>query len=1033
MSNTPRTERHTQNRVVRLFTDAARPDGLGYRYLGDWQQRPDNQCIEEALLRANLAERGYSEAHISGALRELVKAAEARGTSLYQANLRTYQLLRYGAKLKLSQSSPTETVHFVDWNHPERNDFALAEEVTLRGGHERRPDIVLYLNGIAVAVIELKRGPIEVADGVRQLVSNQEAIFNQPFFSTVQLLLAGNDVQGVRYGTVTTGEKFYVEWKAAALAAGAPLPVGHYLDAPLAELCDKARLLDLIYNFIIFDAGVKKVPRQHQYKGIKAAQARLHKREGGVIWHTQGSGKSIMMVLLAKWVLEHDPNGRILIMTDRDELDKQIAGVMKNTGVIGDGAASPRIESRAEFVAKLGASTPRLSCALLHKIDASDLKGDPPPVYGQFYVFVDECHRTQGGDMNKQMKRWLSNAIFVGFTGTPLLREDKTTTREVFGSYIHTYKFKEAVADGVVLDLKYEPRDVPQRITSADRIDAYFERKTKMLNEYQKAALRARWATMQALMSSEERKARIIGSIVQDFDLKDRLSKGRGTAILATSSIYDACHYYRLLQGTMFKGCCGIVTSYEPNHNEISREPSQGDERYKYDTYTQYVLKDGQSTQKYEDEVKAQFIKEPDKMRLLIVVSKLLTGFDAPSCSYIYLDHDLRDHNLFQAICRTNRLDGDDKDFGYIVDFKGLFKDVQDVIQVYNTDRLDTEDEGDIPNNVDLKDWLKEGRRRLDEARQDLYYSCEPVAWPRQVEQFLHYFCGDLNDPDALKDRERLRVQFYKQVASFVRAFAIIASELEAAGYSEADGAALSKEVAFYGEMRDSVKLRAGEALDTKPFEADMRHLLNTYVTADPARLLPGFEVLPLTTLVAEYGIHEVIGRGINANGRMTRNAIAETIINNVRQTIIREELTDPKFYSEMSKLLADLIKQSRDDTAAYEAFLRDAEQLIQRMTGHCGGVDIPGILRGKAEAIVIFNNLASIAATTFQCPTDPDAKAELALKIDHAMRKDVPAGWRGHDGRTREVKSVLYKLLARDKEAVNALFAIIEKQAGYP
>jgi type I restriction enzyme R subunit len=343
---------------------------------------------------------------------------------------------------------------------------------------------------------------------MRQLITNQEPIFNIGFFPTVQLVFAGSDSQGLRYGTVTTKEEFFVEWKSTHPA---PLIAGALLDRPLAEMCEKSRLLDLIRNFIIFDKGYKKVPRPHQYAGVKAAQERIRKREGGVIWHTQGSGKSILMVLLAKWLLEHDPEARILVITDRDELDKQIEGVMKNAGVIGENSPSPRVQNRAEFVAKLGATSPRLLCALIHKFDPADLKGDPPPVHGQFYVFVDECHRTQGGDMNKQMKRWLPNAIFIGFTGTPLLKKDaaKLRTQDVFGTYIHTYKFHEAVSDKVVLDLKYEARDVPQRLTSPKDIEDYFAKKTRTLNHFQKAIIRKRWATMEELMSAEERKARI--------------------------------------------------------------------------------------------------------------------------------------------------------------------------------------------------------------------------------------------------------------------------------------------------------------------------------------------------------------------------------------------------------------------------------------------------------------------------------------------------------------------------------------------
>jgi type I restriction enzyme R subunit len=1032
MSEQPRSERKTQNRVARLFSEA-----LGYTHLGEWSKRENNRPIERELLEANLRKRGYKPDQISAAIQKLLTAADATGITLYQANLRTYQLLRYGVQVQTAIGADHETIHLIDWEHPENNDFHLAEEVTLRGGYERRPDIVLYVNGLALAVVELKRSSVDVADGVRQLITNQEEIFNLGFFTTVQLVIAGNDSQGLLYGTTGTPEKFFTEWKEPGAPGEIPAE-GTLLDRPLAVICDKVRLLDLIRHCIIFDGGQKKVPRKHQYKGFKAAIKRLLKREGGVIWHTQGSGKSILMIMLAKWLLENDPDGRVLIITDRDELDRQIEQVMKNAGVISADGPSPRITSRQEFEAKLTAPLPRLMCALIHKFDL-DLKASPPPIHGRFYVFVDECHRTQGGAMNKQMKRWLEGGIFVGFTGTPLLRRDRQTTREVFGTFIHTYKFHEAVTDKVILDLKYEARGVPQRLTSKKAIDDWFEKRTKGLNSYQRSVLRQRWATMEELMSAGERKQRIIASVIHDFGVLPRLNNDRGTAILVAASIYDACHYFRLFQGTQFGDYVGVITSYEPNHNAISREPAKSDERYKFDTYTKHVLKSGQTTKQYELEAKRRFIEEPASMKLLIVVSKLLTGFDAPSCTYIYLDNEMRDHTLFQAICRTNRLDGDDKDYGHIVDFKELFQEVQNSIAVYTSEELDTETCGNDAN-VELKDWLKEGRKKLDEAREALHHLCEPVPQPREQEHFLRYFCGDAAKPTALTDTEPLRISFYKSAATFLRAYADIAQNLAEASYTDAEIATLEKETAFYAEIRAVIKKHSGEELDIKPYEADMRHLINTYIQADPATDLGNLSSLSLTQLIIETGIHDAIAKKLNQKGKLSKNAIAEGIINNVRKTIIRDQLTDPRFYAEMSKLLDDLIKQARNESADYEKFLQKAEELVRKLSSKTPTDGVPAVLHGNKEATVIFNNLPTILANPMSSILGDDDEAQLqkrttlALEIDRAMREMAPAGWKEDiDGpRGKQVLNALFPILDKDRDATRAIFEIIRNQPGY-
>ena len=640
--------------------------------------------------------------------------------------------------VKIEAGKVTETVHLINWSEPEKNDFAIAEEVTLKGNHERRPDIVLYVNGIAIGVLELKNSRVTIGDGIRQNLSNQQPEFNEWFFTTVQIIFAGNDSEGLQYGTIGTPEKYFLKWKEDEADNSR-----FKLDKYLLKMCDKERLIELMHDFVLFDGGVKKLPRVHQYFGIKAAQRHVREKKGGIIWHTQGSGKSIVMVLLAKWILENNPNARVAIITDRDELDKQIERVFTEAG-----EPIKRTSSGRDLMNQLGQATPRLLCSLVHKFGRKDvddfdafikeLEAQPSPTVGEVFVFVDECHRTQSGKLHRVMKAMMPNAVFIGFTGTPLLKKDAQTSLEVFGGYIHTYKFSEGVEDGVVLDLVYEARDIDQRLGSEEKIDAWFEAKTKGLNDWQKDELKKQWGTMQNVLSSKSRMDRVVSDIVFDFSVKPRLSSERGNAILVASSIYEACKYFTLFQKTPFKGKCAVVTSYNPLAKDVTLEETgantETDKQFIYNTYTE-LLKDVEAkpgmtkTETYEERAKALFTKEPANMKLLVVVDKLLTGFDAPPCTYLYIDKSMQDHGLFQAICRTNRLDGDDKDFGYIVDYKDLFKKVENAIAVY-TSELDHSAGGAEPE-VLVQDRLKKGKERLDDAIEALALLCEPVEPPK--------------------------------------------------------------------------------------------------------------------------------------------------------------------------------------------------------------------------------------------------------------------------------------------------------------
>lgn len=1012
MSNIGQPERHTQNRVVNLFTEQ-----LHYDYLGDWQDRQDNSNIEVSMLTQYLSGRGYSTTLISKALDRLKSAANNHEKELYDANKEMYQLLRYGIKEKEQAGAQKETVQLIDWKHPEKNHFAIAEEVTIQGNREKRPDIVLYVNGIAIGVLELKRSIVSIGDGIRQSIVNQQKEFIQSFFSTVQLVMAGNDTEGLRYGTVGTGEKYFLNWK-EDLHDTSVLQLDKYL----VKLCNKARLLEIIYDFVLFDGGKKKLPRHHQYFGIKAAQEYVRRREGGIIWHTQGSGKSIVMVLLAKWILENNPNARVVIITDRVELDKQIKRVFEDAG-----EEIVRSRKGTELAKQLSESKPRLLCSLVHKFGVRDeddfeayvkeLESSPSKTVGELFVFVDECHRSQGGRLHKVMKAMLQNAVFIGFTGTPLLKKDKQTSLEVFGGYIHTYKFHEAVEDKVVLDLVYEARDIDQKLSSPERVDAYFENKTRGLNGFQKSELKRKWGTMQKVLSSKSRMDKIVTDIIYDFSVKPRINADAGNAILVAGSMYEACRYFELFQSTELKGKCAIITSYNPSYKNVVMEDTgdntETEKQFMERIYDSVLTGYHTSTEKYEDWAKDEFIKHPARMKLLIVVAKLLTGFDAPPCTYLYLDKSMQDHGLFQAICRVNRLDTEDKEFGYIVDYKNLFESVRGAITVY-TSELDYDSFSKEDVDVLMQDRLKLGRERLDAALEAIAMLCEPVQPPKSSLDYQHYFCGNPEMEDELKATEFRRIALYKATIALIRAYANISGEMADAGYSNKDIEDISSRVDFYLKLREEMRKASGETLDLKTYEADMRYLIDKYIQAEDPETISPFGNMPLLDLIVKSGIAEAIGElpsGIKSN----RQAIAETIENNVRQKIIKDHLLDPAFYDEMSKLLNTIIDERRRQAIDYEEYLGKIANLVSTVAAGKTN-DVPVMLKTAGQR-ALYNNL--------------DKNETLALQIHDCIVEVKPDGWKGSEPKERIIKAALFTKLG-DPNEVERIFEIVKLQPEY-
>ncbi len=1013
MSTVGQRERATQNRIVALFRDT-----LGYQYLGNFEDRPQNSNVEKSLLVPFLKEQGVKNVLIDKVLFELDRVAGDQSKSLYEVNKEVYSLLRYGVKVKADVGQNTQTVELINWKNPLENHFAIAEEVTVNGEHNKRPDIVLYVNGIALGVLELKRSVVSVSEGIRQNLDNQKKIFIQQFFTTIQFVMAGNDTEGLRYATIETPEKYYLKWKEEGVPAD---PERSPLDDALLHLCKKERLLELIHDFIVFDAGIKKPCRYNQYFGVRAAQERVRTREGGIIWHTQGSGKSLTMVWLAKWIREHVTDARVLIITDRIELDEQIEKIFK--GVSED---IHRTTSGKDLVDSLNAAEPWLMCSLIHKFTGreegdvtgyiEELKRSLPKDFkarGDIYVFVDECHRTQSGDLHKAMKTILPSAMFIGFTGTPLLKADKQKSIEVFGSYIHTYKYDQAVKDGVVLDLRYEARDIDQNISSQDKIDQWFEAKTRGLNDIARAQLKQRWGTMQAVLSSQDRLEKIVADILFDMETRDRLQSGHGNALLVSGSIYQACKLYELFISHGFTKCA-IITSYRPLTSDIKgEETGEGltEKLKQYEIYNKML--NGQEVDAFEKVVKKKFIEEPGQMKLLIVVDKLLTGFDAPPATYLYIDKQMRDHGLFQAICRVNRLDGDDKEYGYIIDYKDLFQSLEGSLKDYTSGAFDAYDKEDVIGL--LTDRLEKAKERLEETREAIKALCEAVLPPRDTLAYQHYFCAyDTSDKEALKDNEPKRIQLYKLTASFIRAYANLANEMIEAGYTPTETEKIKTEVDHFEKARMEVKLASGDYIDLKMYEPAMRHLLDTYIRAEESRKISAFDDMTLIQLIVERGEDAVteLPTGIARDPA----AMAEAIENNLRRVIIDEQPINPKYYERMSDLLDGLIQQRKAQAHSYEEYLRKLVSLSKQVTNPSGGVSYPRSLSSAARR-ALYDNLGQ--------------NEELAVTLDRDIRAVKKADWRGNVIKEREVLYAIKQHIADDAEA-ERVFELVKNQTEY-
>ena len=871
--------------------------------------------------------------------------------------------------------------------------------------------MVLYINGIALGVFELKSSYVSAGKGIRQMLQNQkrENILN--FFSTAQFLFAGNEAEGLFYGTTDTPEKYYLNWKedkkaTDELSAAVKLlqvKEVNRLRNGVISLCHKERFLSLIHDFVIYDAGIKKVTRHNQYFANIAARKRIQDKEGGIIWNTQGSGKSLIMVWLTKWIIENITDSRVVTITDRDELDDQIESLFIDVD-----EKVRRAKSCADLRSILDKNEDAIVCSLIHKyghnagnqsdIDQyrKELLKDLPKDFcakGNIYVFVDECHRSQGGMLHEAMKRIMGERVMlIGFTGTPLLHTDKKKSVETFGSYIHSYKFHEAVRDNVILDLRYEARHVEQFLGKREKIDEWFDSKTAGLSRVARSLLKARWAKMEKLFSSKERIHRIVADICQDMGIKRALSCGYGNAMLIADSIYQACRYWEVFQSTELKGHCAVVTSYDANSSSVKDEyvgEGETEDFTKYEIYKRMI--GGRTPEQFEAWAKKEFVEHPADMKLLIVVEKLLTGFDAPSATYLYIDKKMRDHNLFQAICRVNRVDSDEKDFGYIVDYQDLFGAIKNAIEDYTSGAFDQYDAKDIQGL--LTNRLTEGRKGLDEALQAVYTLCEAVN-PQTQAGYFAYFVYPETTPIEAQQAEceanaAKRETFYKLVSVLVRRYIDLANEMTAAGYTKEKAEQIKQQVDYFNDLKDEIKLKSGDTLDLKLYDPAMRQLIDNYVRADDSEKLVDLADVSFLDLLDMEGAQaiEALPKSIRQNER----SVAEVLAANMRKMIISERPNNPAYFDRMSDLLNQLLQEQHDGKLQYKELI---EKLIEKLKEARSETraKYPASLDTKGKR-ALYENL--------------DCNEELAILVHETVKANARDGFRNVSTGSLKMKAV--------------------------
>ena len=984
---------------------------MGYTYISpedcEKQRGSRYHVLLKDILRGQLrrlnrysyagAENEFSAANIERAMEEL---DEPLTDGLVRTSEKIYDALLLGKSYPETVGggkSLSFNLKYIDWEHPENNLFHVTEEFAVESQdklHNARPDIVLFINGIPFAVIECKAPYISVKQAVEQMIRNQQADYIPQLFKYAQIVMATNK-NVVKYATAGTPKKFWSVWKeqdtefldsrlAQLVADRAPTEQ----DRNMISLFGRERLMELSRYFVPFDANVKKICRYQQYFAIReiiktiAQRDSKGNRQSGVIWHTQGSGKSLTMVMLAKYILMELAacNPRVVIVTDRKELDGQIAATFAHTRLNPARATSGR--HLVELVTNGKADVITTIINKFNTAERLEAKNNSRDVF----VLIDESHRSNYGSMAAKMRTVFPNACYIGFTGTPLMKREKNTLTK-FGKLIHKYTIQDGVEDGAIVPLIYEGRFVEQKVDE-ENIDMWFQQTTKRLTDPQKEDLRRKWSSIRRLTSTDARIKRIALDINNHFLLgfKDTGFK----AMLATNYKRDAIRYLKCFEQFGDLNCAVVISP--PDIRESVDDVDEGTDNMVIE-YWEKMMKQYGDADTYEEAMKNKFCD--GEIDILIVCSKLLTGFDAPVCQVLYIDKELKEHGLLQAIARTNRLH-DGKEYGLIVDYRGLIQKLDAAMDMYSGAGLENFE------GRDLRGVVIDVLEALGQLR---------TAYTNLIDLFADV--KDLSDTEAVEVSladEKKREQFYNLLCAFGRALDLVLNSEQA--YAALPGEERKKyqnRFLFFSKVRRSVKIRYCDAIDNKEYEPLMQNLLDMHLSVAGLKQITN----PVDILNKDDFERELEELG-------SLRAKADAITSRLSKSISAKYEENPAYYDSFSKRIKDALDQYKEKVISEAEYLAKMRSIMEDYHSGKSSVSYPERIKCNIHAQAFYGVITALFDDAQIEGMTPDFAAEIAEEITAIIAKHSRVDWTNNQ--------TIHNRISQD---IDDLFYAYEKNRG--